>query len=401
MKILLINNHHSMVGGAETVYFNTIELLLNSGIEVITFSRKNENTIKTQAKEYFINYTNSFSQRICNSDAKKQIEKIINIEKPQIAHLHNIVGGITFSILPILKRVGIPTVMTIHDFRILCPAGLFLNKKNEICEKCGKGNYLNCVVGNCSRNGIFSSMGVALETYLRNKRICLDDNLDHIIFVSNFTKNKFIEHYGELKIRSSVIQNSTKVEQAKIVRGNYFLFFGRLAPEKGLATLIKTFSELPEVELHIVGDGPLMEECKSIATKNIKLFGYLTGNELIEQIQNAFFTIIPSECYETGPLSALESFSLSKPIIGSMLGGIADLIKNGKNGFTFQPKSVDQLKGIIDNCLTIDDNQYSEMSREAFKTAIENDHSLFSEKLISLYNELLAVRNKNYVINAS
>jgi glycosyltransferase involved in cell wall biosynthesis len=396
MKILLVNNHHSKVGGAETVYFNTIELLLEKGIEVVTLSRKNEKTIKTGAKEYFVNYNNSLHQRIFSSDAKKQIEKIIEIEKPQVAHLHNTVGGITFSILPSLKKAGIPTLMTIHDFRILCPAGLFLNSKNEICEKCGKGNYFNCIKDNCSRNGIVSSFGVALETYLRNKIIPLNEYLDHLVFVSNFTKNKFLEHYGELRIGTSVIYNPIKVNEAKVKRGNYFIYVGRLAPEKGVLTLLKAFAEIPEAELHVVGDGPLMHNCEKIATKNIKLLGFLTGNELIEQISNSYFTIIPSECYENLPMSVLEAFSLSKPMIGSDLGGISEVIENGINGFSLIPKSVTNLKEVVYKCLKLDDDKYFSMCKSALETAKKNEDIIYSEKLISLYKELLVTRNGTY-----
>lgn len=396
MKILLVNNHHSKVGGAETVYFNTIELLIEKGIEVVTLSRRNENTIKTGAKEYFIDYSNSFPQRIFSSEAKKQIEKIIEIEKPQIAHLHNTIGGITFSVLPVLKKAGITTIMTIHDFRILCPAGLFLNSKNEICEKCGKGNYFNCIKDNCSRNGIVSSFGVALETYLRNKILPLNNYLDHLVFVSNFTKNKFLEHYGEFKIGTSVIYNTVNIIHAEVKRGNYFLYFGRLAPEKGVITLLKAFAEIPEAELHVVGDGPLMATCKSNATKNIKLLGFLTGNELKEQICNSYFAIVPSECYENLPMAVLEAFSLSKPIIGSNLGGISEIIENGINGFSLIPKSIDNLKEIVHNCLELDDNQYFSMCNRALDTAKRNENKVYSEKLISLYKELLVMRNGSY-----
>ncbi|KAF0152677.1 MAG: glycosyl transferase family protein [Ignavibacteria bacterium] len=393
MKILLVNNHHSKVGGAETVYFNTIELLLESGVEVVTLSRKNENTINTGAKEYFIEYSRSFLDRIYSSEAKKQIEKIIEIEKPYVAHLHNTVGGITFSVLSSLKKAGIPAVMTIHDFRILCPAGLFLNRKNEICEKCGNGNYLHCISNNCSRNGITSSVGISVETFIRNKMIPLNNYCNHLVFVSNFTKNKFLEHFGNCNIETSVIHNPVFVEQAKMKRGSYFLYVGRLAKEKGVITLLKTFAGIPEAELHIVGDGPLMDECKEIAAANVKLLGYLNGSKLIEQFKNAFFTIIPSECYENLPMSALESFSHSKPVIGSKLGGITELIESGSNGFYFDAKSVEQLKSIITSCLKMDDEQYFSMCENSFTTAKKKDSFTYSEKLISLYKEILHKSN--------
>lgn len=389
MKILLVNNHHSLVGGAETVYFKTINLLLEYGHQVVTLSRKNEQSIKTNAKEYFIDYSSSFFNRIYSYKARKLIQKIIKVEKPQIAHLHNTVGGITFSILPILKKAGIPIVLTIHDFRILCPAGLFLNRKNEICEKCGKGNYLHCISNNCSRKGLVNSIGISLETYLRNNFLSLKKYIDHLVFVSNFTKNKFLEHANYSKVPSSVVYNPINIEEAKLNRGKYFLYVGRLAPEKGIITLIKAFAQIPDSELHVVGDGPLMSICKKIASNNVKLFGHLSGKELKQQYANSFFTIVPSECYENLPMSAIESLSFSKPVIGSKLGGLKEIIYEGKNGFLFDFGSIVQLKNIIMNCIKISDEIYFSMCKYSSLTASKNNSSAYYADLISIYKRII------------
>jgi len=168
MKILLINNNHYRLGGAETVYLNTIELLKSKNHEVISLSRKNQNTIYLGEKEYFINQSEFFVDRFYSINAANQIDFLIEKEKPQIVHLHSIIGGVTFSVLPVIKKYKIPVVITLHDFRLLCPASHFWNGKSKICEMCVKGKYYKCILNNCSPEGKVRSVAIAAESYLRD-----------------------------------------------------------------------------------------------------------------------------------------------------------------------------------------------------------------------------------------
>lgn len=397
MKILLINNNHYRVGGAESVYLNTIEILSQNNHNVISLSRKNFNYSETNNDEYFINSSESLFNRFYNNEAAKTIELILKNEKPDIVHIHRIIGGITFSILPIIKKFNIPIVMTIHDFRMLCPVTMFMNKKGEICEKCLGGHYFECIINNCSPEGYVRSALITLESYLRDFLLPYNKYVDKYIFVSDFSKRKFLEAKPELKEKSFRIYNFNKKLKFNNIFGNYFLYFGRISREKGLLTLLKAFQILPHIQLKIVGDGELKNLINNLKSPNVELLGYKSGIELENIISNASFIIVPSECYENNPMSIVESYSLSKPVIGSDIGGITEIIINGETGYLFHPGNSEQLAQIVNNCSKMSKDEYDKFSQNAFSFAQNNfTQEIYYENLINVYNSCLDNLAKSY-----
>lgn len=390
LKILQINNHYSRVGGAEVVFMNTIDLLRKKNQRVISFSRNEEVNEPTFQDNYFINYSKSFLKRFYSYDAANLIEQIIIKEKPDIAHVHNIVGGITFSILSVLKRYKIPIVASIHDFRLLCPVCHFIDGKNQVCQKCQGGKYYHCTINNCSRNGIIKSFSLTIESYLRDILFPFDRFVDQYIFVSNFAKEKFLEVHPQILPKCTQIYNFTNGFHKKVEKGNYYLSFGRLANEKGLLTLLKAFNENPQAQLKIAGSGPMRKLLENSITANIELLGYKTGQELEELIQNASFVIVPSECYETNSLTTVESYAMGKPVIGSRIGALEELIKEGKTGFTFQPKDYKALSKLVYECSKIREGEYSKLSETAYSFALNSfSPEVHYSQLLNVYMKFL------------
>jgi len=141
------------------------------------------------------------------------------------------------------------------------------------------------------------------------------------------------------KIKSDEIKD-------KIGEQVVFVYFGRLESEKGLYTLFESIKNLPENEsgskavFKIIGEGAIKEELHEIARRNgmhnVKFFGYLTGENLFAEIKKADVVIIPSEWYENYPVSVMEAFALSKPVIGARIGGIPEMVKDNETGLTFE-----------------------------------------------------------------
>jgi glycosyltransferase involved in cell wall biosynthesis len=147
MRVLLINNCHFRRGGADVVYLNTGELLTRMGHEVIYFSTNSDKNEPTEFQEYFVNDVDAlnltFIRQLLNTprklfslEAKRNLEKLLIIAKPGIAHVHLYKGGLTASILPVLRKYRIPTLITLHDFSLLCPRNIFLDGDSNICMKC-------------------------------------------------------------------------------------------------------------------------------------------------------------------------------------------------------------------------------------------------------------------------
>lgn len=76
---------------------------------------------------------------------------------------------------------------------------------------------------------------------------------------------------------------------------------------------------------------------------NIEYVGFKTGDELIKLIKEAVCSVYPSIWYENCPLSVMESISYGTPVIGANIGGIPELIDDGKTGVLFEPGNVDDL----------------------------------------------------------
>ncbi len=199
MRILLINNYHYQKGGADGVYFNTAKLLEQNGHEIFFFSTSDPKNFATKQTKYFPPKYNfrklSFIQRIkaipsfiYNKKAKKSISSILNEIKPDLAHIHLFMGGLSSSILLALKKYKIPVIQTVHDYRLICPAYSFTNGDKKICEKCKDQFYLRCMINKCSENNLAQSAILTADAYFRKYAIKPVKLIDFFIFVSQFSK---------------------------------------------------------------------------------------------------------------------------------------------------------------------------------------------------------------------
>ena len=415
MKILLVNNNHFRKGGADVVYLNTIELLESKGNEVFNFSKKSERNYFSKFEKYFvdnIDFINAsiikkFAQLprfIYSFESKKKIKKLIEDHKPEIAHIHLIKGNLTSSIIQVLRDKKIPIVITLHDYGIMCPHNLFLDKNYDICIKCTKYGPVECILNKCNRGNLALSIVSAIEFSLTKIFYNPSVVFDRIINVSKFSYNMHYELVHSIRKNLVHLYNFTpKIynKDISLIKGDYFLFYGRLSKEKGLGTLIKTWCKLGNsFKLKIVGEGPILSEMKQLGDNlnltNIEFLGYRDGEELNTLIKNAFFIIIPSEWYENNPMTIIESYTLGKPVIGSNIGGIPEIIIEGKTGFIFKMGDSDSLYNSINKAVSVDEVEYFEMCKSA-KLFAENqfDEEKHYIRLMEIYNDAIKHR-KSY-----
>jgi len=171
-----------------------------------------------------------------------------------------------------------------------------------------------------------------------------------------------------------------------------FIYFGRLSPEKGIETLLKAFKAIPSAKLTIAGDGPLLDNVLKCSKKykNINYIGFKNKKELMGILSSAKFTVVPSICYENNPLSIVESFSNSVPVIGSDFGGISELIDQNINGYLFKVGDSNSLMVAIRKAINIHPKSYEKMKSNCLKFAKTNfDSKYHYRRLISVYNKVL------------
>jgi glycosyltransferase involved in cell wall biosynthesis len=268
--------------------------------------------------------------------------------------MHNIYHHITPSILPVIKKMGIPIVQTLHDFHLISPNYMLYSEKSGIHEECSHGKYWKALKHKCIKNSFFASLISALRLYFEKFSKIYTNNVDMFISPSQFLINKFLDNkIPDNKI--CLLRHFIELDEYKpnFNPGEYILFFGRLHAQKGAKTLIEAVSELPNVNLVIVGTGEEEEELLELVTKkkakNIKILGARYGEELKNIIKNSSFVIVPSVWYENAPFSVIESFALGKPVIASNLGGLPEMINDGKNGLLFNPGDIEDLREKINS----------------------------------------------------
>ena len=409
MKILLIDVYHFNKGGAETVCFNTGKMLEENGHEVIYFTLKWNKNLPSPFEKYFpesketrkglfrqiINLRNYFYY----PDAAKKLEQLILDEKPDIAHIHLMWGQISPSIFPILKKYHIPVIFTIHDYRMVCPAYSFKNGKGEICEVCYGKSFYRCFTHKCTKGSYFLSIFMSAEMYFRNKYFNPNKYIDGLLYVSDFARKKHEQYMQSFKNKPNIVLHNFSVSivnTGRYVSDKYFLFLGRLSEEKGIVTLMNAMKKNPEFKLKIVGAGPLENELKTYKEQhrlnNIEFLGYKSGEELTQLKKQAYFTVVPSECYENNPMAIIESYAEGVPAIGSKIGGIPEIIKEGKTGYIFTPKNDKELAELIKKAANLTRVEYLTMSNNAIKFAQKDmSKESYYNRLIPFYKQIMDI----------
>lgn len=182
-------------------------------------------------------------------------------------------------------------------------------------------------------------------------------------------------------------------KQAKEKRKLSFFLWKDIG-RKGIPTLLKAICKLPDVKLKLAGTGPLLDSLKAQCPPNAEFLGFKQGKELQSLIHGASFVIVPSEWYENNPMTIIESYTIGTPVIGSDIAGIPELIDEGDTGFTFKPKSPEDLRSVISKALNINEERYEEMVKNCRAFAETN----FSEtehykKLIYIYQSVIEKQN--------
>lgn len=376
MRILLVNYRYFISGGPEKYMFNIKKLLENNGHEVIPFSIHSNKNVPTEYSKYFVEPIGNrdavyfeeckktprvimqmLSRSIYSIEVEKAIKKEIEDVKPDLVYIIHFVNKLSPSVISGAKKMGVPVVLRLSDYFLLCPRFDFLCNK-KICEECLTQGYRSCIRNKCVKGSFFASlirvMAMKIHGWMR-----IYDQVDAFITPSRFLKSKLIENgFQQEKITCIPTFTTSKTVIEEPVVGDYGLYFGRISEEKGVETVVKAYEQLPEKRVFIMGDDTteeavrLKQYIKEKCLTNIEFLGFKAGEELEEIIKGARFTLIPSIWYDNLPNTALESFQYSKPVIASNIGSLPELVMDGVNGYLFEPGNTTDL---IDKIKKMDD----------------------------------------------
>ncbi len=345
MKIVQAHKYFWKRDGASNYMLELSDLLKERNHEVFPFSCKQKESLSSPQKKYFVDYFNlsdpsklgykekaiALTHFFYSNQARKQFERLVREYKPNVLHIHNIYHHISPSILPIAKKYGLKVVMTLHDYKLICP-NYSLFHHGEVHEEDAKGLYLSCIGNKCVKDSRVQS-AVSVASMIWNHKIMkyYEKYIDKFIAPSEFMLNLCVKHGWDRK-KFVHITNPVNTDRFKYSNkeGDRVLFVGRLSEEKGLDVLLESAKLNSDIPHTIVGTGPLESELKNKIKKdkitNVKMVGFQTGNKLVNYLKSARIMVAPSIWYENAPLSILEAKSMGKIVVASKIGGIPELL---------------------------------------------------------------------------
>jgi len=329
-KILTIHTRYLQSGGEDVVFDTEAALLRRFGHEVVEFTADNLFLMKMHPLKMAVNTLWSW-------EYYRQIANLLEETRPDVVHLHNTFPLLSPSVIDACHRSGVPVVMTLHNYRLLCVNAL-LYRQGMVCEACLGRLPWRGVMHRCYRQSRVASAVVASMLILHRLRHTWN-KVNRFIVLTEFSRNKFIE--GGLPAENMVVKPNFIYPDPGLSNrpGLYALFVGRLSAEKGIRTLLKTWTELGvHVPLRIVGDGPLAEAVRQVvaSTHEVEWLGKKTKSEVINMMKEASFLVFPSEWYESFGLTVIESCACGRPVLASNIGTMADLVEGGKTGLYFE-----------------------------------------------------------------
>lgn len=338
MKILIVHNDYGKYSGEEAVVDKMAAMLRRHGHEVAFYR-----LTSAGSRESIVGRVHGFVAGVYSLRGVRGMREALRRERPDVVNVHNLYPFISPAALRECRKAGVPVVMTVHNFRLICPTGLFM-RDGRPCELClRRGNEWGCVRYNCEHS-LLKSTGYALRNAVARLTGAYRRNVSVYACITDFQRQKLVAA-GYDPHRMVVIPNSVDVSESYTpVAGKYVAYIGRLSYEKGYDLLIEVARRNPSIEFRFAG--AQREQYVKGIPSNVIFEGYLQKEQLDSFIHGARMVVMPSRCYEGFPMAILEAAQYGKPAIGPDHGGFSEIIGRGDRaiGRLFVPGDVDDME---------------------------------------------------------
>jgi glycosyltransferase involved in cell wall biosynthesis len=401
VRVLLVGNHWTAgPGGAETMLVLTAELLQAAGHEVVPFAVAEERTLPTPVRNqlpaaagdgartrFGEAWAGTWSPRVYRS-----LTRVVEEVRPDVAHVHHVFERLTPAVLDALRHAGVPTVMTLHDYKPVCP-NYRLFTDGAPCTRCLSGRYVEAVRHRCLEGSRWRSVAAAAEAYAARARH-LYRRVDRFIAPSAFLRDRVVEG-GLPADRIDVLPNPVVAAPGpREVRFEppVVVFASRLVAEKGVDRLLDAASLLPGgVRLRMVGSGRLERHVRArVAAEGlpVDVLGPRPPAEVAAQLRGAAAAVLPALWWENCPMAVLEAAALGVPVVASAVGGIPDLVEDGETGVLVPPGDVAALARALSRLVESPD-EAARMGRAAWDRVREqHDAEAHVAALVATYRQV-------------
>ncbi len=387
MRILIIHNQYQHIGGEDFVMRQEMDILLKDH-EVELYSVKNVKGVKgyLQYLRYPINWSET-----------QKIRRKIEAFKPDIIHIHNMHYALGPLFILHLKKLGIPMLMTLHNFRLICPSATLFYDGNIYLESIKSNFPWNAVKKRVLENSYIKTFWTAF-TYWLHRKLGTFNLIDQYVVLSDFSKRIFKESSFPVSIEKFVVKPNFVVQTApdSIVDDQSFIYIGRLSEEKGILPLLHAW-KATNYPLKIFGTGPLQSEVEQICkhSSNIRYMGFQTREFISRHLAGANALVVPSICYEAMPLSVLEAYAAGIPVLASNIGILSEMVVPLYTGLLFDPHHHTDVVSTLSEWSNLDEEKKITIRANCRKEyQLKYERSLVMNQLIDIYQELLEKKKR-------
>lgn len=414
MKIAIIHYRYFPGDGPERYLLNIKEILEREGHHISVFSVENSRNVESPTAQYFlpgvddeVHYgdktrtsplkaVRSLIRMYYSPGARRRFGRMLDDVRPDLVYILQYHNKISPSVIDAAHSRGIPVVHRISDFQYMCPNALFF-ANGQVCEACLEGRGMQCIRQRCV-HGSLAMSALKLGAKRLHDMLHVTRRISAFVVPSAFTLGK-LEQYGIPPERLHHIPTffNTATAPATVTpppANGYFLYIGRLEPQKGIDTMLRAFvgTTMP---LKIVGTtsdpsyAAHLDTLLQEAPHNIEMLGYKNFSEIAPLLQGAIATIVPSEWYDNFPNSVLESYGFGRPVIASAQGSLLEMVRDGYSGYTFHTASAADLRRVCQTLLTHPEEAVL-MGRNAHHLAqTEYSAATHYHRLMELFNSLV------------
>lgn len=347
MRILHVNKFLYRRGGAEAYMFDLAHLQEEAGHEIGFFGMEHPDNDPMAYAAHFPSYVEFRSDSVWaqlrasarmfySRSSETGIEEVVKDFRPDIVHLHNIYHQLTPSILRPIARLEIPSVMTLHDYKLACPSHQFLDH-GRICEACLGGHFYHAITHRCKEGSLVASVLVGAESYAHSFTHAYSP-VRLFIAPSRFLAGKMAEA-GVFPDRMRLVNHFVDASaiRPKDRAGTGFVYAGRLSPEKGVDVLIRAAGIVPDAVVDVLGEGPERSRLErlgaEVATGRVRFRGRVGMEAVHDAMRASLAVVVPSRWYENQPITVLEALACGTPVLGTRLGGIPELVNDAATGY--------------------------------------------------------------------
>jgi len=356
MRILVVHNHYGdyVIGGEALVMQAEVALLRSHGHDVRVYERTNAEI----ARRGLRGQIQAFRDVPWSEEGYQAVAREIDKFKPEVMHVHNYRFLLSPSIFKAAKERGVATCLTLHNYRLACPAGQFL-RDGRVCEDCIQGMPYRMFWRRCSSKDTIKTLAQFYLYWDSRRRHYLAPCVDAYIALTEFGRTRFVAAglpAGRVHVKPHFMEDPTG-DQSPPQERRGALFVGRLSPEKGVDLLLEAWRGI-DYPLFIVGDGPLRAKLEKCASANVIFLGPLEHTACLTAMKKSAFLVFPSVWYEGFGLSLMESMACGIPSVAFDLGPRREMVIDGHNGFLCPAEDVGAFRERI--CALIGDQELRE-----------------------------------------